>query len=1192
VSDPSSLRFDIPLDPRSELAVTKTVDRQYADVGDFVNYTITVQNSGDSSVPVTVSDTLPIGFRYVEGTSRRDDVLIADPAVSANATHLSFPMGILGPNESVEIDYALEIGPGGFVGDAINRAIVLDGAGNALSNIARAKVNLREDLLRSTSTIVGRITENSCDASEEWAREIQRGDGVQGVRIYTETGAYAVSDPDGLFHFEGVTEGTHVIQIDEETLPAGFEAMHCEENTRYAGSNISKFVDVQGGGVWRANFYLRRTGEEFTQSVDEQQLVDQTEYKNYDQAWLATQTSEPEWVYPIGTPSIPSANLGIKHGAGEKVSLVLNGSPVSALNFEARDSDPSRKIFISRWRGVDLLEGANRFDVTVTNEAGQIVKRFSHDLHFVKDVERAYGVPDKSVLIADGRTTPEVAVRLEDAAGNPVHAGRIVEIDVVDPYRLETDMRLENSEELLAPLSARANVNVGVDGIARVKLEPTLQTGKVTVNVKLDNGRIVPIYMYLEPEKRDWIIVGLAEGSAGYETVKDKSISLTDTESDTVTDGRVAFFAKGLIKGNWLLTLAVDTDKRRTGRDGDFLEEIDPNAYYTLYGDRSYQEYEAQSRYPVYVKLEKKSAYALFGDFDTNITEGRLSSYNRRLSGLKAEYVGENFQVLGFAAETNQGFAKDEIAADGTSGTYQLSNRNILAQSESIVVETRDRHRPDIILDRRQMVRYLDYTLDYLTGEMIFRLPIDATDSEFNPNVIVADYETSEDAERNLTYGGRAQAQLMNGRVQVGSSFVSENGSALTTGSKQVMVGVDAVAQVTDNTELRVEYAVTEDKSTAGSSPAEAMLAEVIHTSGDVSAQAYFRQEDGGFGLGQTGSNTNDIRRYGVIGNVKINEFENEETGQRGRQTIEATAYREDNLGTGESRDTGEIMLRHQGDRLTVGAGVRASRDELVSQPNRESVIAIAQASLSVPKHGATFQLSHEQPLQGKDEVSAYPQRTTLGVDKTIGDKAVVTVRHEILKGATTNSDNTVFGLSVTPWTGSSVTASSDLVTGDSGRRLGATIGLDQQIKLTDKWSASAGLRNRRILDDQGDFVEVTPDAAISPFETNDDFTSAYVGLGYNTDATAITTRIEGRDASSGKTLIASGSVARELTEQLSLAGAVRGTIREDVGPSSQNVATSQVDAHLGDRAARRPLSLTVLIMASRKTSWARAGQS
>jgi len=90
------------------------------------------------------------------------------------------------------------------------------------------------------------VTEQSCDGEADWARPIERGIGVDGVRLYMETGAYVVSDQDGLFHFEG---------------PKGFELMTCEENTRYAGANNSIFVDVQGGGIWRANFYLKQTGE-------------------------------------------------------------------------------------------------------------------------------------------------------------------------------------------------------------------------------------------------------------------------------------------------------------------------------------------------------------------------------------------------------------------------------------------------------------------------------------------------------------------------------------------------------------------------------------------------------------------------------------------------------------------------------------------------------------------------------------------------------------------------------------------------------------------------------------------------------------------------------------------------------------------------------------------------------------------
>ena len=208
--------------------------------------------------------------------------------------------------------------------------------------------------------------------------------------------------------------------------------------------------------------------------------------------------------------------------------------------------------------------------------------------------------------------------------------------------------------------------------------------------------------------------------------------------------------------------------------------------------------------------------------------------------------------MLGFAAETNQGFAKDEIPADGTSGTYQLNNQRILSQSEEIVIETRDRFRPDIVLERKIMVRYLDYTLDYYTGQLIFRLPVDVSDADFNPNVIVADYETSEDAERNLDlWRTRASTGCWAAKSKVGSSFVHEDGSALSGGVEQNMIGVDVIAQVSDNTQIRAEYAITENKGTVGNNgTSSAMLAEVIHTSEAFSGEAYFREGRGGVWLG------------------------------------------------------------------------------------------------------------------------------------------------------------------------------------------------------------------------------------------------------------------------------------------------------------------------------------------------------
>ena len=1165
VTEEGPLRFDIPLDPESNIVLTKAADRKTADVGDYVNYTVTVQNTGDSAAAVDLFDTLPIGFRYVPGTTRIASLPAEEPNISEDATLLTFDMDALPSGETITLNYSLLVGPGAHLGDAVNEAVVRDPLMQPISNTARAGVTLREDLLRSTSTIIGRVTEQSCDGDAAWARPIDRGVGVDGVRLYMETGAYVVTDSDGLFHFEGISEGTHVVQVDEETLPKGFELMTCEENTRYAGVNNSKFIDVQGGGIWRANFYLKQTGETDV-IVEEESFKDTTEHLDFDGLWLNEQDASAEWAYPSAerTPSIPSTHVGIKHASGQRVTIRLNDRDIAGYYFQGADTSANGQVKISRWRGLPLQDGRNVFLADVRNADGSVAETIRQEIWYVKDIARATAVPDQSVLVADGRTSPEIAIRLEDQSGRPVHAGRIARVNLEEPYRLfdaEGDDRLrEQTETLIAPLSNRREFAVGRDGIMRVPLEPTLKTGKVTVKVTLDTGREIPIYMYLEPEKRDWILVGLAEGSAALQDVKGNMHAFAGDADDVVTDGRVAFFAKGMVKGNWLMTLAVDTDKRRGNRDTGFEGEIDPNAYYSLYGDRTYQEFEGVSRYPLFIKLEKRQAYALFGDFDTNVTEGRLTSYNRKLTGLKAEYLDDNLQVLGFAAETNQGFVKDEIAAEGLSGPYRLSNERVLPQSEEIIVETRDRVRPDIILETKTLVRYLDYTLDYYTGEIIFRLPVDATDANFNPNVIVVDYETSEDAERNVTAGGRVQAQFLDDKVQVGSTFTHENGSSFAAGVKSNQIGVDVIAQISDSTELRAEYAVT-DQSGDGAGIADAKLLELVHTSESVLAEAYFREEEAGFGLGQRASNTNGVRRYGARGTVKLQEKNNAETGRRSTRQMEVEAYREENLSTGNARTSGEILATQDGTKLDASVGLRIAQDDLVNGDDRTSLLAVARGSYDISKHGITIQASAETPISGLDEVSAQPQRFMLGVDKRVGNFATLNLRHEILNGGGEQSANTTLGVSATPWSGGTATVAADNVTNDSGRRLGATVGLDQSVRITDKISGQVGVRARRMLRSEADFLEVAPDAVISPFETNEDFQSIYIGSAYRNEEMSASGRVEVRDTDDDQTWVMSGSLARDLSDTLSLAATARGRI---ASATSEAGSDQQYEARIG----------------------------
>jgi uncharacterized repeat protein (TIGR01451 family) len=1168
------LNFDVPLDGTGELLVTKEANVQTAAAGDSVGYTVRIENQDTVPLFLRVQDILPEGFRYRDGTARIDGVRIEDPAISADGSTLNFTADIIRPGESRDLTYIALATAGVRTGEAVNQALAVNSAGLPISNRAEAAIFIREDLLRSRLTIIGRVAEQACEVDADWARKTNDGIGVANVRLYLETGDYVVTDEEGLFHFENVLPGTHVVQMDTETLPAGYRAVICEENSRYAGSAISKFVDATGGTIWRANFYLERDGEVAADEAAEN-FDDQTEYLDYDTSWLEGQTADVAWVYPetTRTPSAPSINVGIKHAAFDRVTLELNGARVKGLNFAGTDTSSDGSVEISRWRGVDISAGRNRFTATVTDQHGVVKTTLTQDVWFVAEIERATLVDDRSVLVADGRTNPAVAVRVTNAAGRPVHAGREVQITVAAPYTLKNTNLFEENAPVVAEFSNLTTVTVGPDGVALVELTPTLETGRARITVTLDNGRQEDLDVYLKPEKRDWILVGLAEGSLGLERLDGPN---GIDASDLLNEGRLAFFAKGVIAGDWLLTLALDTAKRRGDADGDlFGGEIDPSAVYTLYGDRTFQNKEAESRYPLYVKLERNTFQALFGDFDTDLSDTTLGRYTRRLSGFKTVYEGENVSFSAFAAETNQGFNRQEIAADGTSGPFILDNAPLIRNSERIFVETRDRFRADEIVNVLPLTRYVDYDIDFDTGELIFRRPINATDPSFNPNVIVAEFETSAAVERNITAGGRVAARAFNDRLEVGATYVREEGDDNVTGAVSQLAGVDITARLDEKTEIHAEYARTSRDSDAeaisGEPDADAFLIEVVRRQEALTVTGYYREDEAGFGLGQQSSGTLGIRRFGAAISAELGTAKKTAAHTGAAHFVDGEVYREESLANGNNRTVAEAALRRESALFGASVGLRTVTERLDADDNgpRRSHLLTSSVRKTFDQLGLTVSAAHEQPLGGEsDESTLFPQRTILGADKSIGSRATLNVRHEFLDGANASGNNTTVGVTVLPWTGGEVRAATDLVTQDSARRLSATVGVDQTFRLSDNWTAGLGAARRAQISGDDFALDVVPDDALSPLETapqspltlDQSFTSVYTGLGYQNDRTAASTRFEIRDSALGSRYTGVFGGAREATEDVSFA--LAGRVERNLLDQSAN--TTRLDARLG----------------------------
>ena len=332
--------------------------------------------------------------------------------------------------------------------------------------------------------------------------------------------------------------------------------------------------------------------------------------------------------------------------------------------------------------------------------------------------------------IADGKTPIRLQLELLDASGRVIPAEADLEIrgGTLKPFKQQSAIPEADKDKEKAEL-------LHVDAQGNALFQPVNTSGPYRVVIGY-NKLTLEAETYVKPMMRDWILVGLGEGNVGYNAVSGHMENLTDSgqEEHLYEDGRLAFYAKGKVKGEWLLTMAYDSAKGHGGAGNNSLfQTIDPNTYYTLYGDATQQQYDAASARKIYLKIERDQFYALFGDFDTNLTVTELSRYSRRMNGVKAEYQGKNFEANVFGSETAQAYARDEIRGDGTSGLYHLSRKGIVLNSDKITIETRDRFRSEIIISSVAMNRFTDYSIDYDTGTIFFKQPIQSRDENFNP---------------------------------------------------------------------------------------------------------------------------------------------------------------------------------------------------------------------------------------------------------------------------------------------------------------------------------------------------------------------------------------------------------------------------------------------------------------------------
>ncbi|PCD02198.1 hypothetical protein COC42_12105 [Sphingomonas spermidinifaciens] len=1149
------LNIDVPVDrPAVATTITKTASRAVASPGDPIRYEIVVRNP-DNRVKreIVVRDTPSPVLRLRPDSIRIDGIAAPDAVtIDADGRGLTLRLDAIAANASRRITYVMTIRADAPAGQAVNSVRAVDPRG--VTSETNAVVRVERDVVTARMTIVGTVTAGACDVAG-----IRKG--IAGVRVQLEDGSYAITDRDGRYHFDAVLPGTHVVRGDAATLSGG-RFIDCTRSTRSMGMGATRLVTGRGGSLVTANFQAlpgtRAAAPDPAGAAPSDAAAAGAEID-----WLALPGEEAGFLFPLTdhNPRAPAIRVAVRHPVGSKVALTAGGKPVDPIAFDGTRTATGGIWAVSLWRGVAIGEGRTTVSAQILASDGRPPQTFVRDVHFAGATFAATLVPARSALIADGVRPVTLAIRLTDRDGQPVRAGTTGELSLSAPYELAAEHDAEDARMLSGLDRVRPTWHVdGDDGIAHVTLAPTSVSGAITLGFVFHDGETVrrqTIEAWLDAGATGWTLVGLAEGSIGAARVTERMDPLQGGTNDA--DGRVALYAKGRILGRWLLTVAYDSanvrdEQRLTGA-------IDSNAYYTVYADRSDRRFDAASTRKLYLRLEARAFRALFGDFETGMTDTLLARYVRAATGLKAEYRAGGVAASAFAARISTRHRRDEIQGNGLSGPYRLSARRIVANSESVVIEVRDRLRSERIVSQRAMTRFVDYDVDLLTGTIRFSAPVQSRTHDLDPQFIVVDYEVDELGGGAVNGGGRASWTGRGDRVRIGASVISDADDE----GRTTIAAADLRVRPRADTELRAEMAA----SRADDETATAWSVEAEHHGRVIDMLAYARSIGARYGAQQQNVAERGRGKVGIDSRVRLADD----------LMLTASGWTDRSLTDDGRRIAGRMRIDWKTDLSDLRIGLTLADDRLADGRTARSTLLDLGATRRLLANRLEIDASSALPI-GNDESIDFPARHRLGARYSISRGVRLAGTVEIAKGDAIDATTARLGVDLTPWTGGRANAAlADQVIGELGHRAFANYGLAQSFQIGSAWTVDA------TVDATSTLGGIAADRVVNPGHPvasggqlgdgllTEDFVAVTLGAAYRAGRWSATGRGEVRRADFADRMGLTLGVIRQLGEGSVLGGLFTWTKAAAAGDATTEIANIAVSG------ARRPSSSPVALL-------------
>ncbi|MCX7872743.1 MAG: carboxypeptidase regulatory-like domain-containing protein, partial [Verrucomicrobiae bacterium] len=473
----------------------------------------------------------------------------------------------------------------------------------------------------------------------------------------------------------------------------------------------------------------------------------------------------------------PQINVRIKGVLDSRFELFLNDEKVQENRIGKRIKYAPSQIEAWEYIGINMNPGTNILTVKMFDQFGN--QRGEKKIRIVapdKLGKIKIVLPEKAY--ADDPEPAVIKIELTDSKGMLVTART--------PLTLETSLGKWDVEDLD---KTQPGVQTFIEGgKTEFKLISPIESGDAKIVISSGAIREETVLAFM-PRLRPMLAVGVIEGAIHLNKVglsaitpvreRDsferelRNFAFKANDGKFYGGGRTAFFLKGKIKGEYLLTAAYDSDKDTKER---MFRDIQPDEYYPVYGDSSIKGFDAQSTSRLYVRIDHRKSYLLYGDYNTmsqNPEVVSLGNYNRSLTGIREHYEKKNIVANVWASYDSTRQMVEEVPANGTSGPYFLNIKDGIVNSEKVEILTRDRYQPSVILKTEPMSRFTDYEFEPFTGRILFRKPIPSLDSNLNPIYIRVTYELDQGGSKFWVYGADAQVKVTK-NIEVGGTAVRD----------------------------------------------------------------------------------------------------------------------------------------------------------------------------------------------------------------------------------------------------------------------------------------------------------------------------------------------------------------------------------------------------------------------------------